>query len=152
MGWEGGITSINLKIARCQFHVLWQMLPYPRFSRFDKTDPKDISARVFSKMFDVWNYEIPINISPKRLCICSWTILSYLVDPKKNGFGGVVDMSTSSKHHKMTSFRLSGSETQKLLVPWESWYYYGVVGLSRCVKLTIKTNLQTLNNVLDILS
>ena len=41
------------RFATFPFHVFWKMLiPYSRISKVFKTDLQDVSARIFSNMFD----------------------------------------------------------------------------------------------------
>ena len=62
VGWVGRIPLIEFKNPRFPFHVFQKILiPYSRFSRFDKTDLKNLSARVFPNIFEVWEFEISPN-------------------------------------------------------------------------------------------
>ena len=50
----GGIPLNELQNPRFPFHVFWTILIlYSRFSRVDKTDLKDLPARVFPTFFDL---------------------------------------------------------------------------------------------------
>ena len=89
----GGNPSVELKNPRFPFYVFWKILiPYSSFSRSDKTDLKELSARVFSnisEMIFVQDFEISKkNIS--RACF-AWFLFfsSNLVSPKTRiiGFG-----------------------------------------------------------------
>ena len=54
-GWVGGIPLIGLKNPRCPFHAFWNILiPYSRFSRSDKTDPKHLWARASFPKLHIW--------------------------------------------------------------------------------------------------
>ena len=78
------------------------LIPYSRFSRFDKTELKDCSARVFSNNFNFWDFESPKNSMPQKdYAFSSAIISSNWVHPESRIIvSGVMDISTSTKSHK----------------------------------------------------
>ena len=99
----GGIPWIELKNARFSFHVFQKMLiPYSRCSIIDKTDLKDVSPRVFSKVLVCLGVVISKIIFPKNAYGLSGILLSTSVGAKSGIMvSGVMGISTISKNMDM---------------------------------------------------
>ena len=57
----GGILLIEREKPRSPFHAFKHFIPYSRFSKSDKTDLEDCSARVVSNIFDFLHFKISQN-------------------------------------------------------------------------------------------
>ena len=106
-GREGGTPLIEVKNQRLPFHVFWEILiPYPRFSRIDKTDLKDFWHASFPTFSIFEIVRIPKMIFPKWMLDFSWIMLNKLVYPTSGIMvsGGSWAFSQTPNMMKMTIF------------------------------------------------
>ena len=106
MGWVGGKDSFN-RIENFKIFIRFSrdIAPYTRLSRSDRTDLKNCSARVFSNIVDVWDYEPSKKHFLKMIIECVGLFgVIWCIQSQEWWFLGVMDISTSYTNHKHKDF------------------------------------------------